>query len=162
MTAGFELLYCHYTLSSEEDDNESVSGLPGLQERNRLDSDSKIDENNNISDIIDDRSDSEDDLDNESYGRYYEIPHALRSKNHTDEWIDSDDYNDYDYDGDSDRSSSGDSPRSGLNNTTSPSATPRRKPGIEPTKNGKPRVEPSLGESPLFDVSLSPSKSYSL
>ena len=131
--------------SSEEDDDESVSGLPGLQERNRLDSDSENDENNHNSDTIDNRSDSEDDLDNESDDRYYEIPHALKSKSNTSEWIDTEHYNEYDYDGDSDTSNSGDSPKSGPNNTTSPSATPRRKQSVEPIKNGKPRVESSLG-----------------
>ena len=136
--------------SSEEDDNKSVSGLPGLQERNRLDSESENDENNNnnTSDIVDDGFDSDDDLDNESYDRYYKIPHALRSKSNTDEWVDNDDYNEDDYDGDSDTSSSGDTPRSRPKDNTSPSATPRRRPSIESTKNGKPRGESSLGESP--------------
>ena len=60
--------------NSKEDDNESVSGLPGLQERNRLDSESENDEknnnNNNNNDKIYDGVDSHDDLDNESDNRY--------------------------------------------------------------------------------------------
>ena len=54
---------------SEEDDDKSVSGLPGLQERNRLDSESEndVNNNNNTSDIVDDGFDSDDDLDNEIY-----------------------------------------------------------------------------------------------
>ena len=134
--------------SSEEDDDENVSGLPGIQERYQLDSGNENDDNNNNSEVINDRSDSEDVLDNESCDRYYEIPHALKSKSNTGESIDTDDYNEYGYDGDSDTSSSCDSPWLGPKNTTSPSATPRKKPSIEPTKNGKPRVEPRLGESP--------------
>ena len=87
---------------SSEEDNESVSGLPGLQERNQLDSESENDENNNnnTSDIVDDGFNSNNDLDNVSYDRYYKIPHALRSKSNTGEWIDTDNYNEYDYDED--------------------------------------------------------------
>ena len=77
-------------------------------------------------------------MDNKSDDRYYKIPYALKSKSNTGECIDTDDYNEYDYDGGSDMSSSGDSPRSVSNNNASPSAMP----------NGTPRVEPSLGESP--------------
>ena len=73
--------------NSKEDNNESVSGLPGLQERTRLDSESENDEknNNSNSDIIDDGFDSDNDLDNESDDRYYKIPHALRSKSNISE-----------------------------------------------------------------------------
>ena len=53
--------------NSEEDDNDSV---PGLQGRNRPDSDSKVD----------DRIDIEDDLDTESDDQYYKIPYDLRTK----------------------------------------------------------------------------------
>ena len=46
--------------------------------------------------MIDDRSDRDNDLENESHDRYYEIPHALRSKSNTSEWTDTDEYNEYD------------------------------------------------------------------
>ena len=88
--------------------------------------------------MIDDKFNSDNDLDNESDNRYFKIPHALRSKHNIGKWVDNDNYNEYDYDGDSDTSSSGDSPRSVPNNNTAPSAMP----------NSTPRVEPSLGESP--------------
>ena len=66
-------------------------GLPGLQDRNRADSESENDDNN--SDMIEDRSD---DLENESHDRYYEIQHALRSKCNTDERTDTDENNECD------------------------------------------------------------------
>ena len=62
--------------SSKENDDESVSGLPGLQERNRLDSESENEKNNNKNnDKIDDEVDSYD-MDDKSDNRFW-LPQAL-------------------------------------------------------------------------------------
>ena len=79
--------------SSDEDNDDSV---PGLQGRNRPDSDSKVD----------DRIDIKNELDTESDDQYYKIPFDLRMNNTISEWIDTDNNNDYD--GDSDMPSIGD------------------------------------------------------
>ena len=68
----------------------------------------------------------------------FKIPQTLRSKSNIGKWVDNNDYDKCDYDGDSDTSSSGDSPRSVPNNNTAPSAM----------LNGTPRREPRRGESP--------------
>ena len=51
---------------SSEDEEESVSDLPGLQVRDRHDSESENDENNNNSDRIEDRADVVDDVENKN------------------------------------------------------------------------------------------------
>ena len=76
-------------------------------------------------------------MDNES-DNHYRIPQALRSKHNIGEWVDNGNYDKYDYDGDSDTSSIGDSPRLVPKNTTAPNAMP----------NGTLRRKPRLGESP--------------
>ena len=128
--------------SSKENVDESVSGLPGLQKRNRLDSESENEKNNNNNnDTIDDEVDSYDDMDNKSDNRF-QLPQALRSKRNIGEWVENDDYNECDYDGDSDTSSIGDSTRLISNTSKVPNAMPKDTTRRKPKSNESPRTMP--------------------
>ena len=133
--------------NSKEDDDESVSGVLGFQERNRLDSESENDEkdNNNNNDKIYDGVDRHNDLDNESENRYRKIPQALRSKHNIGEWVDDDNYEEYEYDGDSDTSSA-DLSRSSLKKvpTVIPKDTTRRNSTSGELPRTTPRITPRV------------------